>query len=150
MSKFILISCLFSTLAIAADKPSELSLEVAQKITAKALECGKKNKWKLSVAIVNAEGNLLSFQRTDGAYPGSIDASIGKAKSSNAFQRPTRAFVEGVKSGNLGLLSVNGVVANEGGVPILMKGAHVGAIGISGAKAIEDDQCAKEALASIE
>ena len=125
---------------------NELNLEFAKKINAKAMACGKKNNWKFSVSIVNSEGNLILFQRDDGAYFGSIDASMDKAKSANAFQRPTKAFVDGVKVGNLGLLSVKGVVANEGGVPILMNGVHVGAIGISGAKAFEDELCAKMAI----
>ncbi len=127
-------------------KGETLNTEVSQTIISKAIECGRKNKWSLSVAIVNAEGRLISFQRDDGSYVGSIDASIAKATSSNAFQRPTSAFVEGVKSGRLGMLSVKDVVANEGGIPIVLNGKHVGAIGISGAKSVEDEQCAKFAL----
>ena len=86
----------------------------------------------------------------DGAYQGSIDASIDKAKSANAFQRPTKVFADAVnKDGRVGLLSVKNVVANEGGLPIIINGQHAGAIGVSGAKAIEDEQCALEAIKEI-
>lgn len=146
--KKIIIAILFSLSmnGWTALKGVTLNAEVSQTIVSKAIECGRKNKWSLSVAIVNAEGRLISFQRDDGSYVGSIDAAIAKATSSNAFQRPTSAFVEGIKSGRLGMLSVKDVVANEGGIPIVLNGKHVGAIGISGAKSVEDEQCAKFAL----
>jgi uncharacterized protein GlcG (DUF336 family) len=106
----------------------------------------KKKNWKLSIAIVNSEGNLLYFQRDPEAYSGSIDAAIQKAKSSNAFQRPTSAFVEAIKQGRTGLVTVKDVVALEGGLPIILNEKHVGAIGISGAKSIEDEEAARAAL----
>ena len=129
-----------------AEKSIELNLEQAKKIALKAEVCAQKNKWKLSVAIVNAEGNLLFFERGDGAYLGSIEAAIDKAKSANAFQRPTKAFVDGIKDGKIGLVTVKNVVGIEGGLPIQYNEKFVGAIGISGAKATEDEVCAREAL----
>lgn len=124
-------------------RASELDLAAAQKIAQAAEEYGIKKGWKLSVAIVNAENNLVVFYRGDGSYPGSIDAAIGKAKSANSFQRSTTAFVQGVKDGRMGLLSVPGIVAIEGGIPLVSaKGVHVGAIGVSGAKSTEDEEAA--------
>jgi uncharacterized protein GlcG (DUF336 family) len=147
MAKILLF--LLITLALnvyGLNKPVELNLETAQKIANKAEACGKKNNWKLSVSIVNSEGNLLYFQRGDGSYSGSIEASIDKAKSANAFQRPTKAFVEGLKEGRIGLMTVKDIVGIEGGLPIQFGEKHVGAIGVSGAKSSEDEQCAKAAL----
>ncbi len=141
-----LLPILFSGSIHSAEKITELDLEAAQKIANKAASCGKKNNWKLSIAIVNSEGNLLYFQRGDGAYVGSIEASIDKAKSANAFQRPTKAFVDGIKDGRHGLMTVKNIVGIEGGLPIQFGEKYVGAIGISGAKATEDEQCAKAAL----
>ncbi len=123
-----------------------LSLEFAQKAAQKADVFAKKKNFKVSIAIVNSEGNLMYFQRDPEAYTGSIDASIQKAKSANAFQRPTSAFAEGVKQGRMGLLTVKEIVAIEGGLPIVIGGKHVGAIGVSGAKAVEDEEVAKAAL----
>ncbi len=146
-SVLISLTVLFlSHISAAAEKAAELNLNVAQKIAANAAACGTKNKWKLSVAIVNSEGNLLYFHRGDGSYVGSIDAAIDKAKSANAFQRPTKAFVDGLKEGRTGLITVKNIVGIEGGLPIQIADKHVGAIGISGAKATEDEQCAKSAI----
>lgn len=141
-----MLLAIFASLQVSAAEPFELNLELAQKLAAKAAACGKANKWNLTIAIVNSEGNLVYFQRGDGTYAGSIDAAIQKAKSSNAFQRPTKAFADGVKEGRVGLVTVAGIVAIEGGVPIQIKDKFVGAIGISGARATEDEQCAKKAL----
>ena len=148
----IIVSVLFSgtLIANAAERSLELNLELAQKLAAKASACGTKNKWKLSVAVVNAEGNLMYFHRGDGAYFGSIEAAIDKAKSSNAFQRPTKGFSDSLKEGRTGLLTVKNVVGIEGGLPIQIGEKFVGGIGVSGARAIEDEQCAKEALDSLE
>lgn len=141
-----IVATCFCFSACASKLPAEVALAPATEIIAKALACGTENGWKLSVAVVNAEGNLIAFQRADDAFLGSIDLSIAKAKSSNAFRRPTKAFVEGVNSGNMGLVSVNGVIAIAGGVPINISGAHLGAIGVSGATAAQDEQCALAAL----
>jgi len=142
MAGFLVSQAAFSSV----ETPQTLSLEYARQIAAKAEAYGKKKGWNLSIAIVNSEGNLTYFQRDPQAYVGSIDAAIEKAKSSNAFQRPTSAFVDGIKQGRTGLVSVKGVVALEGGVPILLKGVHAGAIGVSGAKSSEDEEAAKAAL----
>lgn len=128
------------------EKPKILTLEYAQKIASKSDAYAKAKGWKVAIAIVNSEGNLLYFQRNPEAYSGSIESSIQKAKSANAFQRPTSSFVEGVKQGRTGLVSVAGVVVIEGGVPIVLGGKHVGSIGISGAKATEDEEAAKAGL----
>lgn len=130
----------------ASEKPSELNLESAQKIAAKTAACAKKNNWKVSIAIVNSEGNLVYFQRGDGSYLGSVEVAIEKAKSSNAFQRPTKAFVENLKEGRTGIVTLKNIIAVEGGLPIQIGDRHVGAIGVSGAKPSEDEQCAKLGL----
>ena len=140
------LAILVSTASQAEEKQKTLTLDYAKKIVAKAEAYAKKKTWKLSIAIVNSEGNLMYFQRDPEAYTGSIEASLQKAKSSNAFQRPTSAFVEAVKTGRTGMIGVKDVVALEGGIPIVLDGKHVGAIGISGAKAIEDEETAKAAL----
>lgn len=125
---------------------TSLNLELARKLSHAAFDCARKQNIRISVAIVNSEGNLMLFERGDGAYSGSIDAAMAKARSSNAFQRPTSAFGQSVKEGRLQLLSVPGIVALEGGVPIVIGGLHTGAIGISGGRSTEDEACALEAL----
>ncbi len=142
---FVCFLLLFSPLALAETMP-ELTLESAQRIAAKATAYAKKKNWNLSIAIVNSEGNLLYFQRDEHAYSGSIDSAVQKARSANAFQRPTSAFVEAIKQGKIGIVTGKDIIAIEGGIPIVLGGKHVGSIGISGAKAVEDEECAKVAL----
>jgi len=142
----VILIALFSIVSHAEEKQKTFTLEYAKKIAVKAEDYAKKKNWKMSVAIVNSEGNVVYFERDQDAYVGSIEAAIQKAKSSNAYQRPTSAFVEAVKAGRIGMVGVKDVVALEGGVPILLNGKFVGAIGISGAKAIEDEETAKAAL----
>lgn len=139
--KCIFVIAMLSSMASAQD----LKLDVAKDIANKALNYARSNSWKVSVAIVNKEGNLVAFVRDDGSYSGSIDSSIQKATAANAFQRPTSAFSEMVQS-NPGILTVKGVVAVEGGLPLSYKGQHIGAIGVSGAKASQDTLVAREAI----
>ena len=127
----------------------ELTAELAKKISVKAFQVATKKSLKVSVAVVNSEGNLVYFERGDGTYVGSIDSSIEKAVSANAYQRPTSAFVEAVKAGRLGITTGKKIIAIEGGVPVIIKNKHIGALGISGAKAIEDEEIANEALKSL-
>lgn len=135
MFKFILI---ILTVLPFIGNTQELTSDMAKKISNKAFQYASKKGWKISISLVNSEGNLVYFERGDGAYVGSIGSSMEKAESANSFQRPTSAFVEAIKSGKAGLTTGKKIVAIEGGVPIIVKGKHVGAIGISGAKAIED------------
>jgi len=86
------------------------------------------------------------FERADGAFPGSIEAAIEKAKSANAFRRPTKVFSDNIKQGNNGIVTLKNVVAVEGGLPIVLEGTHAGAIGVSRARAAEDESCAQAAL----
>lgn len=139
------VSFSFSSVT-AAQTASRLDLASARKIAGKAFEYAAGKGWRISVAIVNDEGNLMLFERGDGSYSGSVDAAIQKAKTSNAFQRPTSDLANAVAGGRHGLLSIDGLVAVEGGVPVKIGGAHTGAIGISGAKAVEDEECANFAV----
>jgi uncharacterized protein GlcG (DUF336 family) len=143
---FVATSLLAANQGFSSEGGSVLTLETAKSIAQKAATAAAEKMFKVSIAIVNAEGNLLYFERGNGSVSGSVEASIQKAKSANAWRRPTSAFVEGVRQGRIGLLSVKDVVAMEGGVPIMSKGEYVGAIGVSGAKATEDEDVANAAL----
>lgn len=146
MKNVVILSLIIGKSVFAAPaKEIVFDLNYAKALAAKAAACAQKNNWKVSIAIVNAEGNLIYFERNEQAYTGSIDAAIEKAKSSSAFQRPTSAFTEAMKS-RPELATLKGVVAIQGGVPIQLNGKHAGAIGISGAKAPEDEQCAVAAV----
>ncbi len=146
----LVLATLISFSSAQDKQPFTLTVESAKALAAKGQAFADKNKWDIAIAIVDAGGNLLYFQRDADAYIGSIEASIGKAKSANAFKRPTSVFVEAVQKQNRnGLITVPGVVANEGGIPIVVAGKHFGAIGVSGVRSVEDEQIAKAALEGL-
>lgn len=128
-----------------ATKPA-LTLELAKKISAKAEAEAAKNKWTVVIAIVDDGGNLLHLARMDGTQIGSIDVALEKAKTALKFKRATKVFEDMIGGGRNAALSLPGVVAIEGGVPLVVDGTYVGAIGISGAKSSEDGLVAAAAI----
>ena len=122
-----------------------LSLEAAQKIIAGAVAEAKANNWLVNIAIVDEGGNLLSFQRMDGALIGSVDVSIGKARTSALFRRPTRVLEEAAKTRPAIVTLPNGVLL-QGGLPIVSNGQTVGAIGVSGVTSQQDEQIAEAGI----
>jgi len=97
------------------------------------------------VAIVGPAGTLVYFEKMDNTQLGSVEVAIDKARTAAQFKRPTKAFQDAVAAGGDGLriLTLKGVVAIEGGIPLVLDGKIVGAIGVSGATSAQDAQCAK-------
>jgi uncharacterized protein GlcG (DUF336 family) len=122
-----------------------ISLEDAKKAAAAALAEARKNNWAMAVAVVDIGGDLVYFEKMDGTQTGSVNVALGKARSAALFKRPTKVFQDIVASGGSGLriLRLEGAVPIEGGVPLVMDGKIVGAIGLSGAASDQDGQCAK-------
>lgn len=129
-------------------KPS-VSLELAKKIAAKAEAKAAENKWTVVVAIVDEGGHLVYLSRMDGTQLGSIEVAQAKARTALQFKRPTKAFEDVVAGGRNAIISLPNAILIEGGVPIVVDGAYVGAIGISGMKSSEDGVIAEAALAGI-
>ncbi len=122
-----------------------ISLENAKKAAAPALAEAAKNNWRVAVAIVGPAGTLIYYEKMDNTQLGSAEVAIDKARTATLFKRPTKAFQDAVAAGGEGLrlLTLKGVVAAEGGIPLVMDGKIVGAIGVSGATSAQDAQCAK-------
>lgn len=122
-----------------------ISLENAKKAAAPALAEAEKNHWNMAVAIVDPSGNLVYYEKMDNTQLGSANVAIDKARSAALYKRPTKAFQDGVAAGGEGLriLGLQGAVPLEGGIPLVMDGKIVGAIGVSGGAAPQDGQCAK-------
>ena len=118
--------------------------DAAMKAVAAAEAEAKKNGWFMVIAVVDSGSRLVAFSRMDGAQLGSIDIALGKATTANNLKRPTKALQDLVGQGgsNLRLLAAPGVTPLEGGVPIVVDGKVVGAIGVSGAASNQDAQCA--------
>src|ERR1700688_3714312 len=122
-----------------------VTLENARKATAPALAEAEKNHWNMAVAIVDTGGNLVYYEKMDNTQLASAGVSIEKARCAAMFKRPTKGFQDVLAAGGDGLrvLSLKGVVASEGGIPLVMDGKIVGAIGVSGGTSPQDGQCAK-------
>jgi len=139
----------FATLNVAAQMPNPyglpISLENAKKAAAPALAEARKNNWTMAVAIVDTAGNLVYFEKLDGTQTGSVNVSIDKARSAALFKRPTKVFFDQLAAGGEGLrlLKVQGAVPLEGGIPLLLEGKIIGAIGVSGGTSVQDGQVAR-------
>ena len=122
-----------------------ISLENAKKAAAPALAEAEKNHWNMAVAIVDPSGNLVYYEKMDNTQLGSATVAVDKARSAALFKRPTKALQDALAAGGDGLriLRVQGAVPVEGGIPLIMDGKIVGAIGVSGATSAQDAQCAK-------
>jgi glc operon protein GlcG len=127
-----------------------ISLERAEAAIAAAVAEAKKHDWKLNVAVVDSGGNLVAFQRMDGAQLASIQISEHKARAAVHFRRETKAFESGIQLNNLNyLITLDGVIASRGGIPLVEKDKIVGAIGCSGGTSSQDEVACKAGAAII-
>jgi uncharacterized protein GlcG (DUF336 family) len=128
-----------------------ITTDVAKKVAAAAIAEARKNSWTMAIAIVDPGGTLVYFERMDNTQNGSSNVAIDKARSAALFKRPTKAFQDGVAAGGEGLrlLALQGAVPIDGGIPIIMGGRIVGAIGASGGTSAQDGQVAKVAVDSV-
>jgi len=120
----------------------KLTLSKAKKIAEAARREADANRWPVVVAIVDDGGHLLYLERADGTQFGSVEIAIAKAKSAIAFRRPTKEWEKRITDGRLGVLALPGMIPVEGGLPIVLDGEMVGAIGVSGVTSIQDGQIA--------
>jgi uncharacterized protein GlcG (DUF336 family) len=126
-----------------------VTTDAAKKAAAAAIAEAHKNQWTIFVAIVDPGGTLVYLERIDGAQNGSSETAIGKARTSAAFKRPTKAIEDAIGSGKVNYLRLPGAVPLEGGLPIVVDGKVVGAIGVSGGTSAQDGQCAKAGVDAL-
>ena len=122
-----------------------ITLEQAKKALAAAEAEAMKNKWNVVITILDSGGHLVAMHRIDGTQLGSIEAARDKAYSAVLYRRPTKVFQDLVAQGgaNLRLLALAGASPLEGGLPIVVDGKIIGAIGVSGVTSEQDAQVAK-------
>ena len=109
-----------------------------------------RNAWAVTIAIVDDGGHLLWLQRLDGAAPASAHIAPGKARTAAMGRRESRIYEEMINQGRVSFLSAPGLESLlEGGVPIMVQGQCVGAVGVSGVKSTEDVQVAKAGIAAL-
>ena len=115
----------------------------AKAVAAAAIGEAKKNGWRIAIAIVGPAGELVYFEKMDGAQLAAADLAQGKARTSVLFRRPSKAFADQFAAGNTSFLSYpDKPVASEGGMPINVGGKIIGAIGVSGGTGQQDGAAA--------
>jgi glc operon protein GlcG len=130
---------------------ASINLETAKKVATAAVAEVKKNNWTMAVAIVDTAGDLVYFEKIDGTQTGSVRVSMDKGRSAALFKRPTKAWQDALAAGGDGLrvLGIAGAVPVEGGLPLLIDGKIVGAIGVSGGSSAQDGVAAKAGADSL-
>ena len=126
-----------------------ITLEAAKKMVAAGEAEARKNGWNVAITVVDANGDLILFQKLDETQPGSIKVSQGKARTAALFKRPTKAMEEMITGGKTAFLAIDGIVPIQGGVPVVAEGKVIGAIGVSGVMSAQDEQVAMAALAVL-
>ncbi len=127
-----------------------MDLDLAKRVVAAAVaEAQRLGAPGSAIAVVDEGGHLVAFERLEGTFPAGASVSIGKARTAATFQRPTSVFEDAIKNGRISLTAVSEMVPLQGGIPILVDGQVVGAVGVSGAaSAQQDEDIAKVAAAS--
>jgi len=117
-----------------------ISLDRALAVIYSAVAESTKRNWKMNIAVVDSGGNLVAFQRMDGAMLASIQIAEHKARAAATFRRPTKIFEDGIQLMHLNyLLAFDGVIASRGGIPLIDQGVLMGAIGCSGGTDSQDE-----------
>ena len=127
-----------------------LTLEAAKKIAEAAHAEAVANKWTMVIAIVDDGANLIYLERADGTQIGSIEVAQEKAKTAVKFKRASKVFEDAVAGGRNAILKLPGALPVEGGVPLMIDGVVLGAIGVSGATSAQDGQVAAAGVKAFE
>lgn len=130
----------FAAQAQVAEKKG-LTLEGAKKVIAAAMaEAKKLNAPGGVIAVVDEGGNLMALERLDGTFAAGANISIGKARTAALFKRPTKVFEDIIKNGRTSMVALQDFTPLQGGIPIIVNGEIVGAVGVSGAASAQQDE----------
>ena len=152
---FLAAVALLPATAVAQGQPNmygpTITADQAKTAAAAAIAEARKNQWTMAIAVVDPAGDLVYFEKMDNTQVGSISVAIEKARASARFKRPTKAFQDALAAGGEGwrILSLEGAVAVEGGLPLIAGGKIVGAIGASGGSAQQDGVTAAAGAGTI-
>ncbi|MGH6673686.1 MAG: GlcG/HbpS family heme-binding protein [Xanthobacteraceae bacterium] len=122
-----------------------ITLDQAKRVMAAAELEAAENTWQVAITILDSGGNLVMFHKIDNAQLSAIGVSQGKARTALEFKRPSKDLDDAIARGGLGnrLLALKDITPIEGGLPIMLDGKIIGAIGVSGAISSQDTQVAK-------
>ncbi len=141
----LLLTLLLFMSAVSADaqvaEKKSLTLEGANTVIAGAMaEAKKLNAPGGVIAVVDDGGNLMALERIDGTFAAGANISIGKARTAALFKKPTKFFEDVIKNGRTSMVALADFTPLQGGVPIIIDGAIVGAVGVSGAASAQQDE----------
>jgi glc operon protein GlcG len=122
-----------------------ITLDQAKRAMAAAELEAAKNSWQVAITILDSGGNMIMFHRVDNTQLSATTVSEGKARTSLEFKRPSKALDDAIAAGGAGmrLLALKDITPLEGGIPVIVDGKIIGAIGVSGALSSQDAQIAK-------
>ena len=128
-----------------------ITLDVAKQVMAGAEAEAEKNKWPVAIVVVDSGGNIVMLHRRDDAQLSAASTAEGKARTALYFKRPTKLLDEVISGGGSGLryLALKDFVPLEGGIPIVIEGKIVGAIGVSGVLSGQDTQIARAGIDAL-
>jgi glc operon protein GlcG len=128
-----------------------ITADAAKKAAAAAIAEARKNNFTMAIAIVDPNGFLVYFEKMDNTQNGSVNIALDKARSAALFKRPTKVFQDALAAGGEGLrlLGLQGAVPVDGGLPIVVAGKVIGAIGASGGTSAQDGQVAKAGVDAV-
>jgi len=152
MRKFVVASVALCVAALAAPAVAQapappppygetVNLEQAKKAVAAAHEFAAKNGWAMAITVVGPSGDLVYFTKMDGTQYASIVISQHKARAAATFRRPTKVFEDRIATAaGVPAITLDGVIGSEGGIPLVIGGKIVGALGCSGGTGAQDGQ----------
>ena len=126
-----------------------LSIDDARKMADAGRAEAKKNGWNVVIAIVDDGGHLMYLERCDGTQKASSVIAQEKARTAIMFKRPSKSLEDVVAGGRVAVMSLPGVTAVEGGLPILVEGQFLGAVGVSGVQSHQDGEVAKACIDAL-
>ena len=130
---------------------TSINLEMARKVLAAAVVDSRRQNLPMAIAVVDNSGQLVAFERMDNTQTASIAVSQDKAVSAATYRRPTKVFQDVLAAGGVGLrvLTLRGANAVEGGLPIIVDGKIIGAVGVSGGTSDQDGVVAKAGVDAL-
>jgi glc operon protein GlcG len=120
-----------------------IGLDAARKASDAALAEARKNGWNVAAAVVDPSGTLVFYQKMEQTQTGSAVVAVEKARTAALFRRASKVLEDLVNGGKVNYLALPGAIPIEGGLPIVVEGKIVGAIGVSGATSAQDGTCAR-------
>lgn len=151
-SALVLSLALASLGTLAQQRPpygTAINLETAKKVGAAAIAEAKKNNWNVAVAIVDNHGLLVYYEMLDDTQTASANVAIEKARTSATYRRPSKEFEENIAAGRVAVLGLPGVTPIDGGLPIVVGGKMIGAVGVSGVLSSQDAQVARAGIEAL-